>query len=30
MIGRTASAKFCSDKCRATFNNERYKKENQK
>ena len=30
MFNRTISAKYCTDKCRAIINNEKYKRENQK
>ena len=30
LLNRTASAKFCNDVCRATFNNQRYKENREK
>ena len=30
LLNRTASAKFCNDVCRATFNNQRYKENRER
>ena len=30
LLNRTASAKFCNDVCRATFNNQRYRENREK